>query len=169
MGQVEERLLKSLKEVGVDLVISMPETKLHDIVGKLYEQEDMIHIPICREEEGIGICAGAYMGGKKPVMIIPNAGFLNCANALTTLNLLYHLPLLMLISYRGDFGEMAFFHAPLGRVTEKVLQALEIPFQVLRNPRDLEVTVKDAQKLAEVTARPVALLLSNRFFQECEA
>lgn len=161
-----KRLLNSLKEAGIDFVVSMPETRLHNIVGELYNQQDIIHVPVSREEEGIGICAGAYMSGKKPAIILPNAGFLNCSNALTTLNLLYHIPLLILVSYRGDFGENAFFHAPLGRVTEPVVKALEIPYQILRTSKDLEKNIEDAQILAYQSARPVALLLGKRLFEE---
>jgi sulfopyruvate decarboxylase subunit alpha len=129
------------------------------VVAELYCSDGLTHVPICHEQEGIGICAGAYLGGWKAAMVMPNAGLLNCCNALTTLNLLNHLPVLLLVSFRGDFGEEAFFHAPLGRTTEPVLKALEIPYRNVRRSDELAEAVKAAEQLAHSSSRPVALLL----------
>jgi len=67
---VAAEIVDSLKEAGVDFVASLTEANLHDLVMALGEDTAIHHVPVTREEEGIGICAGAYLGGKKPAMVI---------------------------------------------------------------------------------------------------
>ena len=64
------------------------------------EDEEIMHIPVTREEEGIGICAGAYMGGHKPAILMQNSGLGNSINALKSLMELYKFPLVIIISHR---------------------------------------------------------------------
>ena len=112
-----------------------------------------------REEEGIGICAGAYLAGKKTAIIMQNAGFLNSCNALTTTSLQLQIPILMLIYYAGDIGDRGF--TTLGAVTEPVLQALGVRSYVLRKPQDIDETLRGAQILADDSKKPVAVLLAK--------
>ena len=63
------------------------------------EDPDLLHVPVCREEEGIGICAGAYLVGKKCAAIMQNGGFFNSNNAIVTTLLQYHIPLLLMIYF----------------------------------------------------------------------
>jgi sulfopyruvate decarboxylase subunit alpha len=117
------------------------------------------HVPLCREEEGVGICAGAYLAGKKPALLMQNAGLLNSCNGLTTTCLQFQIPLLLLIYYAGDFGDRGF--ATVGSVTEPVLEALGIRTYVLRRVDEVEETLRGAQILAEDSRRPVAVLLTK--------
>ena len=81
--EVAAEIVDSLKEAGIDFVATLTEANLHDLVMALGEDTDIHHVPVTREEEGIGICAGAYLGGKNPAMVMMNAGFLLSANALS--------------------------------------------------------------------------------------
>src|ERR1044071_10154232 len=65
-GEVAAEIVESLKEAGVDFVATLTEANLHDLVMALGEDKAIHHVPVTREEEGIGICAGAYLGGKRP-------------------------------------------------------------------------------------------------------
>jgi hypothetical protein len=82
--EVAAELVDSLKEAGVDFVATLTEANLHELVMALGEDKEIHHVPVTREEEGIGICAGAYLGGKRPAMVMMNAGFLLSTNALAT-------------------------------------------------------------------------------------
>jgi sulfopyruvate decarboxylase subunit alpha len=117
------------------------------------------HIPLCREEEGIGICAGAYLAGKKTALIMQNAGFLNSCNALTTTCLQFQIPTLLLIYYAGDIGDRGF--TTLGSVTEPVLHAMGIRSYILRTTDDIDGTLRGAQVLADDSKKPVAVLLTK--------
>ena len=112
-----------------------------------------------REEEGIGVCAGAHLGGKKPAMLMQNGGLLNSCNGLTTTALQFGIPVLLLIYYAGDIGDNG-FHM-VGLVTEPVLAGLGIKHIVMRDPAKVKQDIAGAVTLASTSKRPVALLLTR--------
>ena len=116
------RIVAGLKKAGIDFVATLPDEKMVEVIRSVEGDPGLKHIPLCREEEGIGICAGAYLAGKKTALIMQNAGFLNSCNALTTTCLQFQIPTLLLIYYAGDMGDRGF--TTLGSVTEPTLQAL---------------------------------------------
>ncbi|MBI2091182.1 MAG: sulfopyruvate decarboxylase subunit alpha, partial [Deltaproteobacteria bacterium] len=77
-------ILEAMKEAGINFVTSLPDHNLACLLELVDKDPDLKHVPLCREEEGIGICAGAYLGGKTTAIIMQNGGFLNSCNALTT-------------------------------------------------------------------------------------
>ena len=91
------------------------------------EDPEIIHVPVTREEEGVGICAGAWMGGRRPALLMQNSGLGNSINALASLDMLYGIPLLMIISHRGGVGEPIIGQVPMGRLTVPLLDAMQIP------------------------------------------
>jgi len=152
-------IVAGLKKAGIDFVATLPEGKTFELTCAVERDNDLTHVPLCREEEGIGICAGAYLAGKKTAIIMQNAGFLNSCNALTTTSLQLQIPILMLIYYAGDIGDRGF--TTLGAVTEPVLQALGVRSDVLRKPQDIDETLRGAQILADDSKKPVAVLLAK--------
>jgi len=152
-------LVDSLKKAGVDFVATLPDLKVVELIRAIDKDPALKHVPLCREEEGVGICAGAYLTGKKPAMVMQNAGLLNSCNALTTTCLQFQIPVLLLIYYAGDFGDRGF--ATVGSVTEPVLDALGLRTYILRKPEEVEQTIRGAQILAEDSRRPVAILLTR--------
>ena len=90
-------------------------------------------IHVTREEEGVGICAGAYLAGKKPFMCIQSSGLGNMFNALASLIITYKIPLLILASYRGYKGEKIPAQVPLGKALPNVLDSLRIPYIIMNN------------------------------------
>ncbi|HUF42468.1 MAG TPA: thiamine pyrophosphate-binding protein [Verrucomicrobiae bacterium] len=152
-------LLSGLKKAGIDFVATLPDEKMLELIRAVEQDKDLKHVALCREEEGIGICAGAYLAGKKTAILMQNAGFLNSCNALTTTSLQFQIPLLMLIYYAGDIGDRGF--TTLGAVTEPVLQAMGFRGYVLRKRGDIEETLRGAQILADDSKKPVAVLLTK--------
>jgi sulfopyruvate decarboxylase subunit alpha len=137
----------------------LPDEKVLDLIRAVERDPDLKHVPLCREEEGIGICAGAYLAGKRTAIIMQNAGFLNSCNALTTTSLQFQIPLLMLIYYAGDIGDRGF--ATLGAVTEPVMQAMGFRSYVLRKREEIDDVLCGAQILADDSKKPVAVLLTR--------
>jgi sulfopyruvate decarboxylase subunit alpha len=152
-------ILAGLKMAGINFVVTLPDEKMLELIRAVERDGDLKHVPLCREEEGIGICAGAYLAGKKTAIIMQNAGFLNSCNALTTTSLQFQIPLLMLIYYAGDIGDRGF--TTLGAVTEPVLQAMGFRSYVLRRAEKINETIRGAQILADDSKRPVAVLLTR--------
>ena len=152
-------ILTGLKKAGIDFVATLPDEKMLELIRAVERDREITHVPLCREEEGIGICAGAYLAGRRAAMIMQNAGFLNSCNALTTTSLQFQIPVLMLIYYAGDIGDRGF--TTLGSVTEPVLQAMGFRTFVLRDPEAVAETLHGAQILADDSKRPVAVLLTR--------
>ena len=152
-------ILEAMKEAGVNFVTSLPDANLAKLLALVDAEPQLTHVTLCREEEGIGICAGAYMGGKTAAIVMQNGGFLNSCNALTTTALNFNIPILLMIYYAGDLGDEGF--STLGSVTEPVLRGLGIRYYVLRKLEEIKTTIKGAVTLAIDSRRPVAVLLTK--------
>ena len=135
-----EVILEGLKEAGVAFVTSLPDANLAKLLALVDADPELPHVTLAREEEGIGICTGAYMGGRMPAIIMQNGGLLSSCNALTTTALNFNIPILLLIYYAGDLGDEGF--ATLGSVTEPVLRGLGIRYYVLRNLEEIKRTIR---------------------------
>jgi sulfopyruvate decarboxylase subunit alpha len=152
-------IVEGMKEAGVNFVTSLPDANLQKLLALVDADPDLTHVTLAREEEGIGICAGVYMGGLMPAVIMQNGGFLNSCNALTTTALNFNIPILLLIYYAGDLGDEGF--SMLGSVTEPVLRGLGIRYQVLRRLEEIKAVLRGATTLAIDSRRPVAVLLTK--------
>ena len=126
----------------------------------------MTLVRLAKEEEGVGISAGAHLAGVKSAMLMQNHGFLASINGIVSCAQLYRIPLLMLISYRGEFGERDPWQTEGGGVTEDLLRALRIPFAYLESPDHVAQRIRKAQTLAQSANRPVALLLCRDLMWE---
>jgi len=152
-------IFEAIKKAGITVVASLPEQKLFDLIELVDKDNALRHVTLCREEEGVAICAGTYLAGGKPAMIMQNGGLLNSVNALTSTALHLQIPILLLVYYAGDIGDRGF--STVGNVTEGVLQGLHIRYQVLRRQEDIEPVITGAWTLAEDSSRPVAVLLTR--------
>jgi sulfopyruvate decarboxylase subunit alpha len=114
----------------------------------------------------VGISAGAYFAGVKSAMLMQNHGFLASVNGIVSFAHLYKIPLLMLISYRGSFGERDPWQTQGGNVTEALLRAMGIPYSFLDEIENAQKRIRQAQTLAESSLQPVALLLTRDLMWE---
>src|SRR5512132_4667397 len=121
-------IYEALKANGIKIVSALPETWLVHLIRRAEEDPEMTLVRLAKEEEGVGISAGAYLAGAKSAMLMQNHGFLASINGIVSCAQLYRIPLLMLVSFRGDFGERDPWQTEGGAVTEDVLRALRIPF-----------------------------------------
>jgi sulfopyruvate decarboxylase subunit alpha len=156
----------ALKAAGVDFVASLPENNLEPLIACFRADPDVVHVPLAREEEGIGVCAGAYLGGKVPALIMMDAGLLTCANALTVLAIQAGIPMLLVVGYSGGLGERYFMHTPLGPVVEPVLRALGLVYTVLERAADAPRQLARANTLAHSAKRPVVVLLDDECLRQ---
>ena len=103
-ASVDNEIAALMFEEGIDFVCSVPCVMLSGVLKQL-QGNSMCNIPVTREEEGVGIAAGAALGGKRPVLLMQNSGLGNAMNALLSLTKLYRLPLSLVISHRpANFG-----------------------------------------------------------------
>jgi sulfopyruvate decarboxylase subunit alpha len=169
VSQANSRIVyDALKACGVRLLSVLPETWLVHLVTLADEDPEMVLVRLAKEEEGVGISAGAHLAGVRSAMLLQNHGFLASVNGIVSLAQLYRIPLLLLVSYRGGFGEEHPWQTEGGGVTEAVLAALRVPYLSLEAPEQVAARVREAQTLAEANLRPVALLLCRGLLWEDE-
>jgi sulfopyruvate decarboxylase subunit alpha len=155
-----------LKTAGIRFLSAMPETWLVYLLQLADDDPEMTLVEVAKEEEAIGIAAGAYFAGAKNALLMQNHGFLASINGLVSLALLYRIPLVMLIAHRGHWGEPYPWHTQGGVVTEPVLRALGLPFEYARDPMKVGQQIREAQTLAWSSLSPVALLLSRDLMED---
>src|SRR6516225_11376492 len=156
----------ALKKCGIGLVSALPETWLVHLIRMAEDDPGMNLVRLAKEEEGVGISAGAYFAGVKSAMLMQNHGFLASINGIVSFAHLYKIPLLMLISSRGSFGEKDPWQTQGGNVTEAVLRALGIPCCFLDSAATVKKRIRDAQTLAQSSLQPVAILLTRDLMWE---
>ena len=156
----------SLRASGVRIISALPETWLVHLVRLADDDPEMTLVRLAKEEEGVGISMGAHLAGVRSAMLMQNHGFLAAVNGIVSGAQLYRMPLLMLISARGSFGERDPWQTEGGLVTEHVLDSLRIPRIYLDAQGDVARTIAHAQTLAYSGSRPVAILLGRGLMWE---
>jgi sulfopyruvate decarboxylase subunit beta len=159
----EEEVLKILKEEGVDMIAGLPCDKTKQLFALVPEQ--FRYVPLTREEEGAGICAGAYLAGGKPAMLIQSSGVGNTINALCSLTKLYELPLPILVSWRGIYRENIIGQEPMGKYLPKILKALDINYTEVNEREDVSL-LRDAVKDSYENDAIHVVLLSPKIWGE---
>ena len=155
-----ELIRDALATAEIRLAASLPDDWLAELIGLLREDDRFIHVPVAREEEIVGICSGAFFTGVKAVGIMGCAGFLASCHELATLNFMYEIPLLLLLSLRGTVEDPRVYQVVQGRVTLPVMEALGIPYHVVDRPEQIGV-IPAAHEHARIAKRPVALLFTR--------
>src|ERR671931_2815957 len=135
----------ALKAVDVRLMSALPETWLVHLIRMAEDDPEVTLVRLAKEEEGVGISAGAHLAGVKSAMLMQNHGLLASVNGIVSLAQLYRIPLLMLISYRGEFGERDPWQTQGGGVTEDLMRALRIPFSYLEQVDHVAKRINKAQ------------------------
>ncbi len=165
-AESSQLIYDALKASGVRLVSALPETWLVHLIRLAEEDPEMVLVRLAKEEEGVGISAGAHLAGVRSAMLMQNHGFLAAINGIVSLAQLYRVPLLMIISHRGELGERDPWQTEGGMATVPVLEALRIPYDRLDDPAHVRRRIGKAQTLAESALRPVALLLTRDLMWE---
>jgi sulfopyruvate decarboxylase subunit alpha len=124
---VNDKIVADLVKNKVEFVTTVPCKQLAGVIERIENCDDIYHIPSNKEDEGMGLCAGAFMGGKRPAIIMQNTAIGVTINTLVTLTQYYRLPLPMLISYRGEVGEAVACQAEMAVHTKALLAQLNIP------------------------------------------
>ena len=159
-----EAIYDGLKDAEIDFVVSVVSTNLSKLLDMIDADDEIIHVPVTREDEGIGICAGAYLGGKRPAILMENSGLGNSINALKSLMELYEFPLLIIMSHRGTEGENIVGQVPMGESTPRILEAMDFKFF---RPGNAEAGYNDVRlgwELSEEEGKPVSILLDNKYW-----
>ncbi|MGH7355455.1 MAG: thiamine pyrophosphate-dependent enzyme [Candidatus Rokuibacteriota bacterium] len=146
-----------LERHGLDVATGVPCSLVEDLIAVL-EADPARYVAATREDAAVGVAAGAWLGGRRPVVIMQNSGLGTSLNALASLSLMYGLPALLLVTWRGFGGTDAPEHILMGEISPRLLDLLGIPYRVLAaDSVDRDVAWAAAEM--EQRSAPVALLI----------
>jgi len=155
-----DRLYKTLKGAGVRQVGYVLDAGHKRLIELCRADKGMRAVVLSTEEEGIGLTAGAWLGGERSALLMQSSGVGNCINALGTTREC-RFPLLMLITMRGQMGEFNPWQVPMGQATPTVLEAMGVVVHEANAPEAIAPTVDAAARLAFGSYQAVAVLISQ--------
>jgi sulfopyruvate decarboxylase subunit alpha len=164
MTPLEDKIVTDFVSNDIEFVTTVPCKQLAGVIERIEACEDIFHIPSNKEDEGIGLCAGAFMGGKRPAIIMQNTAIGVTINTLVTLTQYYRLPLPMLISYRGELGEPVACQVEMAVHTKALLAQLNIPTYHFHHEDDLD-ELDAILKYTFMCNKPVAILTDATFWK----
>ena len=149
------------KANGIRLVAHVPDAALVGLIRACEADPEIEVLQLTREEEGVGILSGAYLGGTRGALLMQSSGLGNCINALGGLPMAYRIPFLLLVTPRGRLSEFNPSQVPAGRAVPKLLDALGIETATIERLEDVATLVDQAIYSAFSTSQPVALIAST--------
>jgi sulfopyruvate decarboxylase subunit alpha len=153
-----KQFLDLLERHGYDFFAGVPCSLFEGVTRILDDEPRYGYISAVREDAALGLAAGAYLGGRQPVVLMQNSGLGVSVNAIVSLHQIYDIPALMVVSWRGQDGHDAPEHLVMGRVTTPFLQLLDIPFEVF-DPPSIDAQLRTLTDAMRRTRRPVALVV----------
>jgi sulfopyruvate decarboxylase beta subunit len=158
----EEETVKLFEQNNIDLVATLPCDRFKDLLPLVSKR--FFEVPLTREEDGVGICAGAFLAGAKPLMLIQSTGIGNLLNALSSLNFTYEIPLPIVASWRGIYQEGIPAQVYWGTRIKAVLHALDVTTYEVHTVEDLSL-VSQGIRESFSTSVPVVVLISPELWQ----
>jgi sulfopyruvate decarboxylase alpha subunit len=155
-----EVVQQTLKRNDVKLVTYVPDKVFTPLIKNLHADADFLTFPTAREEEALGILAGAWMGGRRGAVLMQTSGFATVPNALASLVVPYQIPAIMFVSERGTLGEFNLGQALACRTMRPILASLAIETLTITRDDELEFIVDRSIKQAVATQAAVAFILS---------
>jgi sulfopyruvate decarboxylase subunit alpha len=153
--------LDGLREAGVSMAAALPESHFKTLYHRLQAGERGIHyIPVASETELPGIVAGAYLGGKRAIMIMENSGVRQACEPLARLSR-FGIPMVIAMPFRGDLGEANWWGHGHREHMAPILDALHIPYWYVRRLDEMKLAIKRAYVHAESSMAAVALVFSD--------
>ncbi len=164
----EREVLSILKRKGIDTVSTLPCGRIKRLLELVHSDPDLRAIALNKEEDGVGISAGVYLGGGKPAMIIQSSGLGNCFNALLSLSVTYGLPLPILASWRGIHNEIIPAQIPFNKALPDALRAFGIPYREIHSSGDIGLIEEVITHAYDANTPCVALLSPAIWAEGCQ-
>jgi sulfopyruvate decarboxylase subunit alpha len=156
-----DAVLSGLKRAGVSIVCYLPDSLFRELYPALDADPDIRTVRVTNEGEGAAICGGVFLSGKRAALVMENSGLRASVEPLARMGLGAGIPVVMLMSYRGEMGENNWWAVPHGITMEPVLGALRIPYRVVREEAAIEQGIVDAYELAYSSYYHTAIALGG--------
>ena len=159
--QAVDEVLAGLREAGVSVACYLPDSLMKELYPALEQAADIRTIPVTNEGEGAAICGGVYLSGKRAVLVMENSGIRAAAEPLARMGLGARIPVVMIMSFRGDLGEPNWWAIPHGITMVPMLNALRIPYAIVRQMSEIRETIVRAYATAYASQQHVAVVLGG--------
>jgi sulfopyruvate decarboxylase TPP-binding subunit len=163
MGMSLERLILSeLKQCGFQWIVWLPDSETRTMYDLMRDDPELRLVQVCREDEAVGICYGLLKGGQRAAVMIQNTGLMNAIDAIRGIPIRMRQAMLLLIGYRG-YRTMVGKTDPVDNAavfTEPLLQALQIPYYLIRTSADVG-KLRQAYEQAQRMCAPAAVLVTR--------
>lgn len=157
----------ALRDAGINFAAYLPETILYPVMRAVEDDPDITSVSVAREDEGVAIAAGAFLGGRWPVLLTEASG-LGLSALIIARATVQRTPLLILAGHNRALGERHDYTAAARRTSEPLLQALDIPYVVVRDRAEIPTLIKEAQLTVRGDKRPVAVLFPRHSMHVAE-
>ncbi len=147
-----------LERQGYDFFTGVPCSMIESLIGALETHPRLPYVPAVREDVAVGLAAGAWLAGRRPMVLMQNSGLGTSMNALVSLSLMYGLPALLLVTWRGHGGKDAPEHILMGEISPSFLDLIRVPHRIL-SAKTIAEDVAWGRAESERLSQPVALLL----------
>lgn len=154
-------IYRLLKEAKVTQISFVPDGGHRRLIQYCMDDPEMRTVSLTTEQDGVGMAAGAWLGGKRSALLMQSSGVGNCINALSLIGNC-QIPFLTFITMRGDFGEANNWQMAMGQATQTVLEAMGLVCLRVEKAEDMEETVGAALRMAFSAQQSIAVLLSQR-------
>lgn len=156
-----DRVFKVLRAADVKQVNYVPDAG-HTTLINLFIEDPSVHSNVLTtEEEGVAISSGAWLGGTRSVLLMQSSGVGNCINMLS-LPLQARIPLLMLVTMRGEWNEFNPWQIPMGKATQSVLEAVGVTVIRADTANDVVESVSQATTMVYEGDQQIAILIGQR-------
>ena len=156
-----DEIYRVLREFDVTQFAYVPDAGHKVLIDRSLDDPEVHSVALTTEEEGVGLLAGAHLGGARGVLLMQSSGVGNCINFLSLVRG-GQFPFLMLVSMRGDFGEGNPWQMPMGRAVEPVLEAMGVMCIRVDDAGEVPATVRAAATMVYQAGQTVAVLLTQK-------
>jgi len=156
-----EQVIAGLKAVGVSVVCYLPDSLLKELYPALDHDPDIRTIRVTNEGEGAAICGGIWLSGKKSALIMENSGLRASIEPLARMGMGAGIPVVMIMSHRGDLGENNWWAIPHGMTMEPLLNAMRIPYRIVDREENIQRAIMDAYVWSHTAYYHSAVVLSG--------
>ncbi len=153
--------MEALRDAGVSVVCALPESLLGSIYRLCAEDNAVRYVQVSNEADMPGICAGTYLAGGRALMIMENSGIRQACEPIARLAFQHAMPLVIVMSYRGAWGEQNWWGHNHAQTMGPILEALRIPCRFVSATEEIKPAVKGAFRHADGGNWPVALAFTG--------
>ncbi|HTV35021.1 MAG TPA: thiamine pyrophosphate-binding protein [Xanthobacteraceae bacterium] len=156
-----DAVINGLKSAGVSVVCYLPDSLLKELYPALDADPDIRTIRVTNEGEGAAICGGVFLSGKRAALVMENSGLRASIEPLARMGLGAGIPVVMLMSYRGELGENNWWAIPHGVTMEPLLNAMRVPYRLVNDENAIGRAITDAFSWAYAAYYHAAVVLAG--------